>query len=681
MNLFKKVDTGATGPLLHGADYNYEQWLDRPDILDADFAAMKEAGCNVMTVGIFSWAMYEAAEGQYDFSWMDTLMNRLDAAGMKAILASPSGSKPAWMSLAYPEVCRVGVNGIRETHGGRHNHCRTSPVYREKCVAMNTLLAKRYKDHPALILWHVSNEYNASRCYCEHCLGAFRDWLKARYGDLDSLNKAWWSTFWSHRITAWDQIYPADSSMNGMMLDWARFTSDQSLDFYLAESKPFRDLSPGLPITTNFMMPDVGLDYYQWAKHVDLVSWDNYPRWHTDGNDPATAVKTAFYHDFFRSLKGQPFLLMESTPSNTNWQGVSPLKRPGMHRLASLQALAHGSDSVQYFQWRQSRGGEEKFHGAVMTHFNSTATRTFQDVKSVGEALTKLGTLQGTSTRNEVALVYDFHSAWALDMAQLPQSVSKRYQDECIAHYEAFWKQGIGVDIIDGSCQDLGSYKVVVAPMLYLLQDGFAEHLEDFARKGGTLVLTYLTGLVNDSDLCFLGGAPGPLAKAAGLRVEETDALPEGRTLTMKVELPGTQAKEYQVRHYADHLKPEGAEPCGWYTSDFLADTPALAVNNCGKGKVWYQAARSNETFLYDFYHYLARNLGLSQAMEVTLPPGISAVRRGDGPQAVVFLFNFNPFAASFDLGSFRGMDLLEGQVWKGRIKMEAYQGLVLRES
>lgn len=680
MNLFKKVTAGGPGPLLHGADYNYEQWLDRPDILDADFAAMKESGCNVMAVGIFSWSMYEAVEGQYDFSWMDTLLDRLEAAGMKAILASPSGSKPAWMSMAYPEVCRVGVNGIRETHGGRHNHCRSSPIYREKTRAINTLLAKRYKNHPALILWHVSNEYNASRCYCEHCLGAFRDWLKERYGDLDSLNKAWWSTFWSHRITDWNQIYPADSSMNGMMLDWARFTSDQSLDFYLAESKPFREITPNIPITTNFMMPDVGLDYYHWAKHVDIVSWDNYPRWHTDGNDPAIAVKTAFYHDFFRSLKGKPFLLMESTPSNTNWQGVSPLKRPGMHQLASLQAIAHGSDSVQYFQWRQSRGGEEKFHGAVMTHFNSTSTRTFQDVKAVGEALLKLGKFQGSQSKNEVALVYDFHSAWALDMAQLPMSLSKRYQDECIAHYEAFWKQGIGVDIIDGSCQDLKAYKIVVAPMLYLIQGGFAEGLETFVQGGGTLVLTYLSALVNESDLCFLGGAPGPLAKIAGLRVEETDALPEGQNQTINVKLPGSESKTYQVRHYADNIHLEGAQPWAWYGSDFLAGKPALTVNTFGAGKVWYQAARSTGEFLGDFYRNLAYQEKLTRAIPWALPPGISAVKRGEGADEAIFVMNFNPFAVELDLGNWQATNILDGTNWTKCVKMDAYSTGVLKQ-
>ncbi len=309
--------------LLHGADYNYEQWLDMPAVLAEDFRLMKQAHCNVMTVGVFSWSMLEPSEGQFQFDWLDRLMNSLAENDMRAILATPSGARPAWLSQRYPEVRRVNAEGWQEPHRYRHNHCRTSPVYREKCQVINTKLAERYSDHPALLMWHVSNEYDGQPCHCKLCYDAFRAWLKTRYESLDALNHSWWTTFWSHRYTDWEQIEPVDELIHGLMIDWQRFISHQTLDFFLAESQPLRTITPQIPITTNFMRPNVGLDYWEFAPHIDVISWDNYPLWHS-GDDVQTAVEASFFHDLHRSFKqGQPFLLMESTPSVTNWPGIS----------------------------------------------------------------------------------------------------------------------------------------------------------------------------------------------------------------------------------------------------------------------------------------------------------------------------------------------------------------------
>ena len=314
--------------MLHGADYNYEQWLDSPDILARDFELMKMTHCNVMSVGIFSWAMLEPSEGAYNFAWLDGLMDRLAENKVWAILATPSAAKPAWMSQKYPEIRAVDAFG-RQPHRQRQNHCPTSPVYREKVRQINTLLAERYAGHPALLMWHVSNEYGHQGCRCDLCLQAFRKWLEARYGSLDALNKAWWATFWSHRFTYWSQIEPADPSMNGLMLDWTRFVSDQVLDFYLRELEPLRAVTPSVPVTTNFMQPNVGLDYWAFAPHVDVISWDSYPRWHSEPDDVSTAASTAFYHDLHRTYKQRPVSadginaerdqLAGYQPSQTTW--------------------------------------------------------------------------------------------------------------------------------------------------------------------------------------------------------------------------------------------------------------------------------------------------------------------------------------------------------------------------
>jgi beta-galactosidase len=639
---------------LHGGDYNPDQWIKWKDtIWKEDMRLAKLAGINTLSVGIFAWAALEPEEGKYNFGWLDEILGLMADNNITAVLATPTAARPAWMSQKYPEVLRVNKDRRRILHGGRHNHCLTSPVYREKTNAINTALAQRYKDHPALGIWHVSNEYGGE-CHCPLCQQRFRDYLKNRYVSLDALNEAWWSRFWAKTYTDWSQLEsPCDlgeGCIHGLNLDWMRFTTEQYVDFYSHEIKPLKVITPNIPCTTNFMGTYPGIDYFRLAQALDMVSWDNYPRWTGTEKDIEIGIQASFTHDLTRSLKGKPFMLMESSPSATNWRSVAKLHRPNVHMLQSMQAVAHGADTVQYFQYRKSRGSVEKFHGAVVDHEGTENTRVFRDVAEVGKRLAGMDAIVGTVTPAEAAIVYDWQNRWALDDVKGFLQNKTGYNETVVAHYGAFWRQGIPVDIIDSSLitrpNYLDKYKMIVAPMFYMLRPGVAQAIESFTERGGVFAATYITGQVDENDLCFTGGFPGPLRKTLGIRCEEVDALyPEDRNCL------NWNGKSYEVRDLCELIHAEGAQVLGTYGSDFYAGQPALTVNSFGKGKAYFIAARTGADFLDVFYRKLTDESGIKRALTSELPKGVTAQIRSDGATDYIFLMNFTPSPAQADCG------------------------------
>ena len=669
--------------LLHGGDYNPEQWIDTPEVWDEDVRLMRAAHCNVVSIGIFAWAMLEPAEGRFTFDWLDRVVEKLARAGVRFVLATPGGAKPAWMAHQYGETLRVNADRRRLLWGERHNHCPTSPVFRDKCRTINAKLAERYGSHPNLAMWHVNNEYGGD-CHCDMCQNAFRAWLRDRYGgDLKRLNHAWWSTFWSHTITDWGQLESpsplGEQSVHGQALDWKRFVTDQTISCFRAESAPLRELTPHVPVTTNLMGTDAGLDYYKLGKACDVVSWDAYPSFHDRDEDAVTGPEFSFLHDQRRAMLGKPFILMESAPAQQNYKPVCKLKRPGMHRLEGLQAIAHGSDSVMYFQWRKSRGGVEKFHGAVVDHHGGEHTRVFQDVADLGAALAQLDGVVGAATDAQVAVVYDYENRWALEGSVGLRNPSKGYHQTCLEHHRPFWNMGVAVDVID-SVDDFGPYKLLVAPMLYMLRPGVAERIEAFVANGGTLVTTYLSGLVDESDLCFLSGFPGPLRKVLGVWAEETDALYDDESVAIvatagnALGLIGT----YSATQLCDLVHAEGADVLATYVSQFYAGRPAATVNRFGQGQAYYVASRNDERFHRDFYESLVSELRLPKALGGALPPGVTAQVRSGGGRDYVFVFSFARQPQVVSLGDVPHLDAFTGEEVGPTLTLPAYGSRVL---
>ncbi|MEV4754211.1 beta-galactosidase [Micromonospora sp. NPDC049559] len=671
----------ATPKVPFGGDYNPEQWPE--DVWKEDYRLFDAARIDTVTLGVFDWALTQPAPETYDFTVLDRVVARAAAAGRRICLATGTGAHPAWLARAYPEVTRTDFEGRRHRFGQRHNSCPNSPVFRRLSAELARRVARRYAGNPAVVAWHVGNEYGGA-CYCELCAAGFRDWLRARYGTLTALNSAWYTTFWSHTFTDWDEIEPPSAltehwrgpnhtAFQGTTLDYLRFMSDAMLANFRDEKAAIRE-SSDLPVTTNFMGMYRPIDYHRWAPHLDFASWDNYP---PDDESPSWM---ALAHDLMRGLKdGQPFWLMEQTPSYTASRDVNPLKRPGVMRLWSWQAVAHGADAVLFFQMRASRGACEKYHGAVIGHAGRQDTRVFQEVAALGAELERLGpTTLGARTPARVALLFDWDSWWALEISDGP-SRHVRYQQVVLAYHRALWDAGVDLDVVPVTA-DLSRYDVVVAPALHMVKGDLAARLEEVAARGGSVVTTYLSGRVDEFDNAFLMDVPGPLGALMGIRIDEWDArAPE---VVNPVRLTGGDAPvEVESRLVFELVVPEGAEVVGTYGADFYAGTPAVTRNDFGAGHGWYVATGLDQAGVsWVLRRVLERHDLVGPYADV--PNLEAAVRVAPDGTRLLFLLNHDaePVEATAHVG---GVDLLTGdRIAPGQpLRLDPRGVLVLRHT
>jgi beta-galactosidase len=586
------------------------------------------------------------------------------------------------MATKYPDILRVDFQGRKRKFGDRHNSCPSSPAYIRFAPKLAAALAERYKTHPAIALWHISNEFGGA-CYCENCERRFREWLRQRYGTLEHLNAAWNATFWNQLITNWDEIVVPNqlsvqwsergTVMQGLTLDHLRFNSENLLNAYSLEHDAIRAIIPEAIITTNMMGLYRQLNYREWAKRIDIIAWDSYPA------IDHTPAFTALAHDLMRGLKdGQPFLLMEQTPNQTNWKPHNALKRPGVMRLQSWQAVAHGADAVMFFQMRRSIGAGEKFHGAVIEHSGRSDTRVFGEVAALGTELQRVGAATvGSSIQSEVAIWFDWESWWASENSLGPSSALD-YITEIAKYHAAFHDAHIMVDMV-GPESDLSRYRVLIAPVLYLLQPGVAERITAFVKSGGTLVTSFLSGIADQSDLVFPGGPPGPLRELLGLWVEEIDALPpeEHNSIVMQPKLEALQGP-YGCNLLFAIPRLEGAEVIATYGTDFYADSPVLTRNPYGQGHAWFMASSPDAAFLRDFTRHLSISIGIKPVLP-NLPSEIEATRRSKDGRHYLFLLNHSGKELQVQLET-TIQDLLTGQTYSGSVTMPARGVMVAAE-
>ncbi|MEU5275589.1 beta-galactosidase [Streptomyces asoensis] len=659
--------------LAFGGDYNPEQWPE--SVWQDDVRLMREAGVTMVSVGIFSWALLETSPGVYDFDWLDRVIGLLHDNGIRVDLGTPTVAPPVWFYRQHPDALPVTAEGVRLEFGSRGAICHSNADYRAAAANITTRLAERYGDHPALAMWHVHNEYGVpvSACYCDACAAHFRRWLETTYGTVDAVNEAWGTAFWGQRYASFDDINPPRATPTvgnpGQALDYKRFADATMRENFRAERDILHRLAPGVPVTTNFMTALSqcdSVDYWAWGREVDIVTNDHYLI--TDGR--RTHVNLAMAADLTRSVAGgAPWILLEHSTSGINWQPRNPAKAPGQMARNSLGHVARGSEGAMFFQWRQSRRGAEKFHSAMVPH-GGTDTRVWREVVELGTGLDSLAPVRGTRTEADVAVLWDWHSWWAQSLDWRP-SQDADPRERADAFYEALYDRHLTVDFAHPEA-DLSRYPLVVVPALYLMTEAAGNNLAEYVANGGTLVVSYFSGIVDEHDAVHEGACPGALRDVLGLTVEEFSPLLAGEDV--RVTGPGGQVLTGDV--WTEFVVPRGAETVWTYADGLTAGHPAVTRHRLGEGTAWYVSTRLGPEGLDALLGRAAEDAGIPPRAD--LPYDVEVVRRSGGTGSYLFAINHTAADAKVPLET-SGTELLTGERAAGRLAVPAGAVRVVR--
>jgi beta-galactosidase len=675
-----------------GGDYNPEQWPE--EVWREDVRLMREAGVNLVSLGVFNWGIIEPGPGVYDWSGLDAVIELLHSGGIGTALGTPTSSPPAWLRKAHPEIRLVDVEGRVLAGGSRHGVCPSAPAYRDACAAIVEQLAARYGEHPAVELWHVHNEYGWAdvECYCDASTEAFQAWLAQKYGNLERLNEAWGTAFWGLVYRSFDQIEAPAVAPPGvnpaLRLDWRRFSNAAHLANYRMQREIIARHSPA-PATTNFMIPNCqGMDYRRWAGEVDVVANDHY----LVAERADRHIELSMAADLTRAVAGGgPWMVMEHSTSAVNWQPRNLAKTPGEMRRNSLAHLARGADGLMFFQWRASRAGAEKFHSAMVPH-GGTDTDLWRDVTALGDDLKRLSGVVGSAVAADVAILWDWESWWALELEWRP-SIDLDFRERVEAYYAALWRRHVTVDFAHPEA-DLSAYRLVVAPSSYALTDAAAKNLRGYVEGGGHLAVSYFSGIVDEHDTVYPGPHPGALRETLGLWIEEFHPLREGESVALDPVLAAPGAADHADagratvdaadrpravgsaaagRIWSEHLRLETARAVARFATGPDAGRPAVTRHDLGRGTAWYTATALDEpTGLGDLLEAALEAAGVPCPQGV--PDDVEVVRRG----AHRFLVNHT--AHDHHVAG-HGTDALTGARYDDRIPVPAGQVVVLTDT
>lgn len=662
-------------PILVGADYYPEHWPRQR--WQTDIKLMKEAGFNVVRLAEFAWIYMEPAEGQYEFGWLDDVLDLLAQNDIYAIICTPTAVMPAWLANKYPDALATKADGTRIVWGGRKNNCFSTGSYRLLSERITRAMAEHFKDNPVVIGWQTDNEFGGTDCRCSICRAEFQDWLRKKYGTLDELNRAWGNHFWGLEFTTWGQITIPDqragrwaSSNPSACLDWQRFTSWLNIRFQKDQVDIIREICPHHFVTHNMMGFHTGINYYDFVKDLDFVSWDNYPIWGT--SKPEISYRAAAAADLMRGFKQKNFLIMEQTAGPHGWGSFGRNPRPGEIRLFCYQQLAHGADGQIWFRWRTCTAGREQYWHGLLGH-DGKPLRRYKEAAQVAKEYRMLEQyLEGTTVRPDVAIIYDFDTVWALQFQ--PGYRANNFEAVMSRYHNALFRAGVNTDFIP-PCADFSKYKLVLAPDLYVLPDKVANNLNDFVKQGGTLFTDCRVGVKDETNLCHPRTLPGLLSKALGIRIEEYSAV--GGDVEYEVAGINDFPCSFTAKNYVDWLTPEDAKTLARYEGEWhLKPFAALTKNTYGKGKAWYLGTIIKQDAFYD---QLIKNL-LQDAGIVPLvkpPLGVEvSIRQGNG-QKLLFVINHTEESKTVNVPT--GTELLTGKTTNGSITLNTFDVAIIK--
>jgi len=658
----------APGRFLFGGDYNPEQWPR--ETRAEDIALMRRAKVNTATIGVFSWAVLEPSEGRYDAAWLDEVVGELAAAGIGFFLATPTASPPPWFTLAHPDALPIRDDGTPVLHGSRDTYAISAPAYRAAARAVAGFLARRYGDHPGLRGWHVHNEYGTID-HGPHAARAFRVWLEARYGSIAALNEAWSTAFWSQRYGDWDEILPPRQTQYlhnpAQLVDFKRFNSDEMLAAFTEQRDEIRASGSAAPITSNLMLPTWNhLEQWSWSDAQDLVSIDHY----LDTTGPDGETHVAYGSDLTRSWAGGPWVLMEQNATGIRVGDRVFAKGPDRMIRNSLGYIARGAQSSLFFQWRASAGGAELWHGALVPHAGAD-TEVFASVVRLGELLERIGEAAqppatGPVVEAEIGIVWDAEGWWSWETPHLPTD-AVGYSEEVRAAHRALWLSGRAVDFVRPGADATG-YSMLVVPALYAMTRATAEWLERYVQTGGNLVVTFGSGIADESQRVIVGGYPGMLRSLLGVRGEQIVPLADDDAVTLDNGLEGVV--------WTELLHAESAETLARYGSGALSGRPAITRCPSGSGTATYVSTKLAPGSLNAFLADLATEFGVAPVVDGAAALGVEAVRRRGAEADYLFLMHHGDSPVRLD-GS--GTDLVSGA--SDSIPLEAGAVAVVRET
>ena len=630
-----------------GVDYYPEHW-DKT-LWEADADLMKKTGVKLVRMGEFAWCRFEPRENEFTFEWLDEVIEIFAARDIEVVLCTPTSCPPLWLYEKYPDAVQTGRDGKKIATGIRGHRCYNNSDFLRYARRIIDVMTKRYAQNKAVVAWQIDNELEANFCFCETCTLEYHDWLKNKYGSVEQVNKAYGNNMWSGEYSSWEQIKPPFGSypqawLNpSFMLDFNRYASDNMIKYVKMQTAIIRANCPGTKITTNTWFCENMADFYKTFEELDFVSYDNYPTTRMPA-DTEECYSHAFHLDLMRGIKRQNFWIMEQLSGGMGcWMPMVRMPGPGMIKGYSLQALAHGADTVVHFRWRTAVSGAEMFWHGLLDHSNVPGRR-FEEFAQLCKEAGELDFIENTEIQADVAILYASDNEYAFKIQ--PQTEGMYYMEQLKLFHDAFTKYGLNVDII-GQHEALDGYKIVVAPQMYVTDEAVVKNLYEFAKKGGTVLLTNRSGVKDHENKCIMEQLPTVYRELVGAYAEEYNPI-GGDSVTVKF----TDGSTCTGKKWCDILCTETAESLADYDSDYFAGKAAITVNAYGNGRAYYVGTVGEK----ELYRKVVKDALLKSGLLFidNLPDNVEVTTRTGKEIQVRFIFNNTDTEQHFVVGTER---------------------------